>query len=80
MLNYFPNEVCIGLQEIPQEISLIVPLAGCGHNCLDCHSPHYQIATNGEELTVEKFKELLDKFLEVFLEVLYRLHLENNLA
>jgi anaerobic ribonucleoside-triphosphate reductase activating protein len=62
MLNYFPDEVCIGLQEIPQEISLIIPLAGCGHNCLDCHSPHYQIATNGEELTIEKFKELLDKY------------------
>ena len=62
MLNYFPDEVCIGLQEIPQEISLIVPLAGCGHNCLDCHSPHYQFATNGEELTIEKFKELLDKY------------------
>ncbi len=62
MLNYFPGEVCIGLQEIPQEISLIIPLAGCGHNCLDCHSPHYQFATNGEELTIEKFKELLDKY------------------
>jgi len=62
MLNYFPNEVCIGPQEIPQEISLIIPLAGCGHNCLDCHSHHYQFATNGEELTIEKFKELLDKY------------------
>lgn len=62
MLNYFPDEVCVGLQEIPQEISLIIPLAGCGHNCLDCHSPHYQFATNGEELTIEKFKELLDKY------------------
>jgi len=62
MLNYFPDEVCVGLQEIPQEISLIIPLAGCGHNCLDCHSHHYQIPTNGEELTIEKFKELLDKY------------------
>lgn len=61
-MNYFPSEVTIGLLEIPDEISLIIPLAGCGHECVDCHSPQYQSYSKGEELTYDKFWSLINKY------------------
>lgn len=61
-MNYFPNEVCIGLQEIPSEISLILPLAGCGHNCEHCHSNHYQDRDNGSNLTTSILDDILIKY------------------
>jgi len=61
-LNFFKNEVTVGLLEIPDEISLIIPLAGCGHRCKNCHSPHYQDKNNGIELTPELLFPLLDKY------------------
>ena len=64
MLNYFPDEVTIGLIEVPDEISLIIPLAGCGHKCINCHSPQYQDKNNGTELTSEMLFPLLDKYKE----------------
>jgi anaerobic ribonucleoside-triphosphate reductase activating protein len=61
-MNYFPEEVTIGFQEIPDEISLIIPLAGCGHKCPNCHSPHYQDKNNGVNLSSELLFLLLDKY------------------
>lgn len=61
-MNYIPSEVFLGLQEVPKEISLIIPLAGCGHACKGCHSPSYQNKTTGEELTTSKLDDLLIKF------------------
>lgn len=61
-MNYFPNEVCIGLQEIPEEISLILPLAGCGHKCDGCHSKHYQNKNEGVLLTTSILDDILNKY------------------
>lgn len=61
-MNYFPEETLISLVEVPGEISLIIPIAGCGHFCKGCHSPHYQNENNGEELTEDIFLELLKKY------------------
>jgi anaerobic ribonucleoside-triphosphate reductase activating protein len=61
-MNYIPEQVFVGLQEIPNEISLIIPIVGCGHKCTGCHSPEYQNASNGIQLTDEKYIELLGKY------------------
>lgn len=61
-MNYFPDQVFIGLQEIPSEISLIIPLAYCQHHCIGCHSPEYQARGGGEELSYETVVSLLQKY------------------
>jgi len=61
-MNYFPEQVFIGLQEVPNEISLIIPIAGCSRNCKGCHSPEYRDASNGVQLTNTLYLELLDKY------------------
>lgn len=63
-MNYFPDEVTIGLIEIPDEISLIIPLAGCGHRCKNCHSPHYQDTNNGVRITPDILFSLLESYKE----------------
>lgn len=60
-MNYYPYEVTIGLQEIPNEISLIIPLAGCSHKCVYCHSPHYQDPNGGVRL-LQDYPALLNKY------------------
>lgn len=62
MIRHFPEEVFLGFQEIPIEISLIIPLAGCGHKCIGCHSPHYQNSDNGIALTADSLFSLLDSY------------------
>jgi anaerobic ribonucleoside-triphosphate reductase activating protein len=62
MIRYFPKEVFLGLQEVPDEISLIIPLAGCGHKCKNCHSPHYQNKKNGEVLSWSIYLNLLEQY------------------
>lgn len=38
-----PDEIMIGFIEIPDEISLCIPITGCQNNCKLCHSPHYRM-------------------------------------
>ena len=61
-MKYFPEQVFVGLQEVPDEISLIIPLAGCGHHCRGCHSPEYQDETKGVDLTVSVLEHLLEDY------------------
>jgi len=61
-MNFFPDQVFVGLQEVPDEISLIIPLAGCGHTCSGCHSSEYQDPTAGKELTVSILEHLLEDY------------------
>ena len=60
-MNYFPDEVSIGFLEIPIEISLIIPLAGCGKACPSCHSPHHRTATNGVIFTEKELVSAIEK-------------------
>lgn len=61
-MNYFPEQVFVGLIEVPDEISLIIPFAGCGHTCKGCHSPEYQSKYNGVRLNAPTFFSLLEKY------------------
>lgn len=60
-MNYFPEEVSIGFQEVPDEISLIIPFSGCGNSCYHCHSPHYQNSNKGVPFSICTLIELLEK-------------------
>lgn len=61
-MNYFPDQVFLGLQEIVGEITLIIPLAGCSHHCVGCHSPHLQDKDGGEPLYNDTLYSLYDKY------------------
>lgn len=58
MLKYVDTKVTFS--EVPNEISLCINLSGCPHRCEGCHSSYLQ-QDIGEELTIEKLKELIDK-------------------
>ena len=61
-MNYFPDQVFLALQEIPSEISLVIPLAGCSHHCVGCHSPEYRDKDGGEVLTEERYLKYLQQY------------------
>ena len=61
-MNYFPDQVFIGLQEIVGEITLIIPLAYCQHHCVGCHSPEYQDTDGGEVLYSDRLYDIYDKY------------------
>jgi len=58
MIKY--TETQVTFSEVPDEISLCINLSNCYHRCKGCHSPHLQEDV-GEELTVDKLQELIDK-------------------
>lgn len=58
MIKY--TETQVTFSEIPDEISLCINISNCHHKCSGCHSPHLQEDV-GEELTVDKLQELIDK-------------------
>ena len=61
-MNYFPEYVQLALSEIPTEISVVIPLAGCSHKCVGCHSPQYQDKNGGELLIEDDYRGLLRKY------------------
>ncbi len=57
MLKFTSYEVTFS--EIPDRVNLCLAISGCLNNCPGCHSKH--LAEDiGEELTIERFKALLD--------------------
>ena len=63
-MNYFPNNVMIGLLEMPTIVSFIIPRAGCGHHCDGCHSPEWQNPNNGVTLDSQTYMDILKKYRE----------------
>ena len=61
-MNYFPEYVQLALSEIPSEISVAIPLAGCSHCCPNCHSPQYQNKNGGEFFGNHAYHYILDKY------------------
>ena len=61
-MNYFPEYVQLTLQEVPSEISVVIHLAGCGHRCVGCHSPHLQDKNGGELLIEDDYRGWLQKY------------------
>ncbi|PAF45981.1 hypothetical protein [Helicobacter sp. 11S02629-2] len=64
MLRFIKEDVSIGLIELPDFISLIIPLSGCGQACPRCHSKHLQNPQNGEILSLKEFESLYLKYKE----------------
>ena len=60
MIKYKPDTVSVVFSEIPDEISLAIEITNCQGQCEGCHSPWLR-QDIGEELTVEKLNELIDK-------------------
>jgi anaerobic ribonucleoside-triphosphate reductase activating protein len=58
-LNVIFNQICVGLLEIPDEISLIIPIAGCGNHCKNCHSPEFQSKENGILISENEFRTII---------------------
>jgi anaerobic ribonucleoside-triphosphate reductase activating protein len=52
----------ITFNEVPSEISLCISITGCNGPCKGCHSPFLHNPNNGLYLSLEFFKELLDKY------------------
>lgn len=61
-MNYFPEYVQLALQEIPGEISVVIPLNYCGHCCSGCHSPVFQDKDAGRLITTSLFDDTLIKY------------------
>ena len=55
------DRVDVVFQEIPNEVSLAFTLKGCPNMCKGCHSPHLR-EDHGEELTLKKFENYLNKY------------------
>lgn len=51
----------ISIAEVPNEISLIYSISGCGKSCKDCHSPELQ-SKNGDFLSLELFEKHLQEY------------------
>ena len=60
MIKYKPDTVSVVFEEIPDEITLAIEITNCPGMCEGCHSPWLR-EDIGEELTVEKLNELIDK-------------------
>lgn len=59
MLKYTDYDIVF--QEIPDEVTLAVNLAGCPNRCPGCHSPHLQ-EDIGEPLTPDALGSLLARY------------------
>lgn len=60
MIKYKPDTVAVVFSEIPDEVTLAIEITNCPGMCEGCHSPWLR-EDIGEELTVEKLNELIDK-------------------
>lgn len=61
-MNILRDEIQLSLVEVPGEISLVIPIAGCSRRCKGCHSPHYWDPHNGTEITLDVIKELVSLY------------------
>lgn len=60
MIKYMPETVSVVFEEVPDEVSLAIEITNCPGHCVGCHSPWLRDDI-GEELTVEKLRELIDR-------------------
>ena len=60
MIKYKPDTTQIVFEEVPDEVTLAIEITNCPGMCEGCHSPWLR-EDIGEELTVEKLNELIDK-------------------
>lgn len=65
MLRYLPRYVRSVFQEVPGEVSLLLPLVGCGNTCLNCHSPHLNDEINSVHLDFDMVTALLSHYTYV---------------
>lgn len=61
MMRY--SDIQVVLQEVPGEVSVCFTITGCSLACEGCHSPYLWKKGSGEELTKDKYEEVLKKYL-----------------
>lgn len=59
---YILNNHNIVLQEIPNEISISFNCVGCNLKCKGCHTPELQDIKYGRYLSLDEYKNILDKY------------------
>lgn len=52
----------LGLQEVPDEISVVVGFTGCSIHCPGCHSKEMWDSNYGKEMTMERMENILYKY------------------
>lgn len=60
MIKYNPETVSVVFSEVPDFVSLAIEITNCPGHCVGCHSPWLR-EDIGEELTIEKLDELIEK-------------------
>ena len=60
MIKYKPDTVQVVFEEIPDYVTLAIEITNCPGHCVGCHSPWLRDDI-GEELTIEKLRELIDQ-------------------
>ncbi|MBO7495916.1 MAG: anaerobic ribonucleoside-triphosphate reductase activating protein [Salinivirgaceae bacterium] len=55
-------DVDIVLQEVPGQISICFSISGCPLHCKGCHSPFLWKEGNGELLTDERYRDILNQY------------------
>lgn len=67
----FYHSFQVVLQEVPGEISLCFSISGCPLRCDGCHSPFLWRKNNGNLLTLDTFKDYLDRYVKLATCVLF---------
>ncbi len=67
----FYHSFQVVLQEVPGEISLCFSISGCPLRCDGCHSPFLWRKNNGNLLTLDTFKDYLDRYAKLATCVLF---------
>ncbi len=65
------HKYSITFNEIPGEITLVFSITGCKGPCKGCHSPFLHDPGNGNNLSVDFFNELLEKYNNQITTVLF---------
>ncbi|QVK21519.1 4Fe-4S cluster-binding domain-containing protein [Mycoplasmatota bacterium] len=56
-MNYYDFKITFN--EIPQEISIVFSITGCGGKCFGCHSEFLHDRDNGNKLELDMYKSIL---------------------
>lgn len=67
---YFSN-LQIVFQEVPDEISIALSISGCNIGCFGCHSKETWKKDYGQILTIDVFKEILNKYKNLATTILF---------
>lgn len=64
-MNYLPEWTTVRFIEVPDEISLVIPITGCGRHCENCHTPELQDGSNGVPFTLDILKLFIAMYKDI---------------